>query len=100
MYPEKKDVITSKTVLYLSKCTEKQRLKKQIVFASVLLYVVYSGTLFHPERSDAPSFRAVKFALSRALYRGSIVKVDKETDQLIVGVSFIGSVLLPAASFL
>lgn len=64
------------------------------------LYEVHCGALFHPERSDVRSFHAVKFALSHSLYRGSIVKVDKETDPLILGVSGIGSVLLPAVSFL
>jgi len=60
------------------------------------LYEVYCGALFYPERSDVRSFHAVKFALSHSLYRRRIVQVDKETDPLILGVSGIGSVLLPA----
>jgi len=62
------------------------------------LYEVYCGALFHLERSYVRSFHSVKFALSHSLYRGSIVKVDKETDRLILGVSGIESVLLPAVS--
>ena len=55
-------------------------------YCFVLLYVVRCGVLFHPEQSDVRSFHALKFALLHALYRGSIIKVDKETDQLTLNL--------------
>ena len=66
--------------------------KIKIVFSTyhfILLHVVYCGRSSHPDRSAVQSFHAVRFALSDALYRVSIVEVDRGTNPLILGESLL-----------